>query len=111
MGRQINIELIDDLDGTALGGEGVTIHFAVNGTEYSIDLSKENADGFHDALAPYVKAGRKIASNTKRSAGRGRAQRASDTKAVRDWARDNGYEVSDRGRLPADIVEAFAAAH
>ncbi|ANI90962.1 histone-like nucleoid-structuring protein Lsr2 [Dietzia timorensis] len=111
MARQINIELIDDIDGTALGEEGVTIYFGLNGTDYSIDLSKENADEFYGVLDPYVRNAQKVSANSRRGGGKSRAEKGTDSKAVRDWARENGYDVSDRGRIPADILRAFAAAH
>ena len=111
MARQINIELIDDIDGTVLGEDGTTIRFSVGGADYEIDLNSSNAEAFHEALAPYIKNGRKVASNSRRGASRSRTASNTDTKAVREWARDNGYEVSDRGRIPAPILEAFAAAH
>src|SRR4051794_6027373 len=103
-------EFIDDLDG---GKADRTVTFAVDGTTYEIDLSKRNAAAFAKALKPYVEAGRKVRRPGK-TATRGTARRSrqngSDLAAVREWARANGHTVSDRGRIPAAILEAHAAA-
>jgi hypothetical protein len=106
-------QITDDLDGTVLEeGEGKQVTFSVEGRAYEIDLSESNAKKFHDALAPFVGAAR-----TTGSAGVGRTPRAStraktdlDLGAVREWARANGHTVSDRGRVPATIVDAYRAA-
>lgn len=110
MARQINIELVDDLDGTVLGEEGQTIHFAVNGVEYSIDLSRENADAFFEALDPFIKNAEKVTGAARRTA-KGKTDKANSARAVREWARENGYEISDRGRIPSEILAAFTEAH
>jgi len=83
-------------------GDPETIHA-------TIDLSDENAEAFRQAIAPYIEAGRRVTSaraKTPRARSGGR-----NTKAVREWARANGYDVSDRGRIPADIMDAYAAAN
>lgn len=110
--RQIT-QLIDDLDGTVLD-DGVTINFSVNGHTYEIDLSPESAEAFHDVLAPYIKAGRPVAGNTSRTTTQGRSGGKSgrtDLAAVRAWAKDNGHDVSDRGRVSVSVLEAYDAAH
>lgn len=111
MARKINIELIDDIDGKSLGDEGVTVYFGLNGTDYSIDLSKENADEFYGVMDRYVRNAQKVSASSRRGGGMARSEKGTDSKAVRDWARENGYDVSDRGRIPADILRAFAAEH
>ncbi|WP_394278390.1 Lsr2 family protein [Microbacterium sp.] len=85
--------------------------FSVDGRDYEIDLSNENADKLHEALAPFVNAARQI-----RSAASPRVRRSSsgpkddlDLTAVREWARANGHNVSDRGRVPGAVLEAYAA--
>ena len=112
MAQQFQVQYIDDLDGSNLGSVANTISFAFEGKEYSIDLSDENAAQFREVMAPYVNSGHPVtrskAKLARKSSGR---SSAGDTKAIREWARDNGYEVSDRGRIPAGIVEAFAAAN
>ncbi len=115
MAERIVRQLIDDLDGSEIpDGAGERVVFSLRGTEYQIDLSKANVAKLEKAFKPYVEAGSKIrgrgARGTKsvRSTGpSGREQLA----AIRDWARSNGYEVSDRGRIKAEVVDAFEAAH
>ncbi|MCW1249224.1 Lsr2 family protein [Acaricomes phytoseiuli] len=111
MAQKVNIILVDDLDG---GTAEETIAFGLDGTGYEIDLSVAHAEKLRNALKPYVEAARK---NTARGGrGRGRGSRAgaansNDISRIRQWARDNGYTVSDRGRIQADIVEAYHKAN
>lgn len=111
MARQINIELVDDIDGSPLGEDAQVINFAVNGTEYTIDLSPQNADKFFEALAPYIQNAQRVGRIGRRGSAKGKTDKSNDSSAVRDWARKNGYEVSDRGRIPKSIFEDFAKAH
>lgn len=117
MARRIVHQLVDDLDGTVLDiGSGETVHFSLDGVAYEIDLTEENAAALRDALAPYVAAARSISSARATSAGAGGSGRTrrrpgqQDYSAVRAWAKDNGYKVSERGRVPASVLEAYAAA-
>lgn len=105
-------QLIDDLDGTPLEeGEGKQITFSVEGRAYEIDLSDGNAEKFYGALAPFVDAARSVSSPARSSNQRdSRAKSNLDLGAVREWARSNGHTVSDRGRVPANIVDAYKAA-
>ncbi|MGO1972491.1 MAG: histone-like nucleoid-structuring protein Lsr2 [Propionibacteriaceae bacterium] len=104
MAQRVQIILEDDLDG---GNADETVKFALDGTEYEIDLSKKNAAAMRKALAPYTASARKMSGRRRRgSATKG----ASDAATIRAWATDNGYEVSSRGRIPADLREAYAAA-
>jgi len=109
MAQKVQIILEDDLDG---GEADETVSFALDGTSYEIDLNEDNATKLREALATYVGHARKVTG----SRGRGRAKSASSTsgpspKEVREWARENGHDVPDRGRIPADVREAFDAAH
>jgi hypothetical protein len=109
MAQKVHIVLEDDID----GGEATqTVTFALDGTHYEIDLNDANADKLREALATYVGHGRKVTGGQAR---RGRRQAASSggvsAKEVRDWARANGYTVPDRGRIPADVRQAFDAAN
>jgi len=115
MARRIVHQLVDDLDGTVLEiGSGETVLFSLDGTAYEIDLTDDNAAALRAAIAPYVSAARSISSSRGGSSASARTRRRSgqqDYGAIRSWARDNGYQVSDRGRVPASVTEAYEAAH
>ena len=109
MAQKIQTLFIDDLDGGEAEG---TVRFGLDGTEYEIDLSAENAQALRDALARYVKAARRAGSSTRRPA-RGRRRAPADglnTTEVREWAKAQGIDVKDRGRVPAELVVKFKAA-
>jgi hypothetical protein len=100
--------LEDDLDG---GSADVTVSFALEGKAYEIDLSNDNAQRLREAMQPYVDAARPAAA-APRSARRSSAKVLGESPAqVREWARANGYEVNERGRIPANILAAYRAAH
>lgn len=107
MAQRVNIVLVDDIDGSEAAE---TVAFGLDGTSYEIDLNDKNAAKLRDALANYVGHARKVGG-----ARRGRAATKStggaSAKDVRDWARANGHKVPDRGRIPADVREAYDAAH
>ncbi|MER3390786.1 MAG: Lsr2 family protein [Microcella sp.] len=108
--KRITTELVDDIDGTVIQpGGGGTVAFALDGTSYEIDLADDNQRALRDALAPFIANAR---STGRRAGGapRRRSSGSSDTAAVREWAQRNGYTVGDRGRIPAEIREAYAAA-
>lgn len=103
--QKVQVLLVDDLDG---GEADETVTFAVDGVSYEIDLTTENADKLRKLLSPYVDSGRKTGGRS----GRGRARGArgasvsassQDTAKIRAWAKENGFEVNDRGRVPAQI--------
>lgn len=108
--------LVDDIDGTELkDGQGETVTFTYEGTEYSIDLSNKNKKKLDDALAPFVGNATKLGGRrTQRSTSSGTSSARTDRtqlQAMRDWARDHGYKVSDRGRVSQEIQEAYHAAN
>ncbi|WP_366001928.1 Lsr2 family protein [Microbacterium sp.] len=106
--------LVDDLDGTVLEeGDGKQITFSIEGRSYEIDLSDRNADKFYAAVAPFVDAARPVGRSTSASRRTRSTRRPSDIDlaAVREWARANGHTVSDRGRVPASVLEAYGAAN
>lgn len=109
MARQTIVRLRDDIDG---GEAAETVQFTWAGTSYEIDLSKKNAAAFAEAIAPYLRAGRRVRGGGRRAGSARRSARpaTSDVSAVRTWAVENGYAVSSRGRLPANIIAAFNAA-
>lgn len=84
-----------------------TVRFSVDGDEYEIDLSGKNAGSFFDAVRPFQKAGRRVRTNRRQRPAEDRQR----TAKIRSWARENGIEVSQWGRLPADLEERYKAAH
>lgn len=103
----MHITLEDDLDGSK--GDD-TVRFGLDGTEYEIDLSTKNAKALREALAPYVAVARKSRTTRRRTSGAARNSRE-ESRIIRQWAKDNGYTVSERGRVPVSIREAYQAAH
>jgi len=103
MAKRVVETLIDDLDGSDADR---TLSFAFDGDQYSIDLSSANIDKLEAALAPYIGAARKTASRGGASRRRGSAG-GGDTKEAREWLRSNGHQVSDRGRIPAPLMELY----
>lgn len=113
MAQKITTLFIDDIDGGAAEG---TVRFALDGTEYEIDLNAKHSEELRSALGRYVSHARKVGGASRR-AGRaaGRAGRGSgstlNTTEIRNWARENGYDIKDRGRVPADLVAKYQAAN
>jgi hypothetical protein len=122
MATMTTVTLVDDLDGSEASG---SVSFALDGASYEIDLSEDNAEKLRDALAGYVASARRV-DGGRRGPGRPKAAAAKparavrgartapdreQTAAIREWARSNGYEVSERGRLSATVLSAFEAAH
>ncbi|MDQ6658010.1 MAG: Lsr2 family protein [Actinomycetota bacterium] len=113
MATQTTTTLVDDIDGS----DAVeTVEFALDGASYEIDLNEKNAKKLRDAVANYVAHGRHVSARG--AAGGRRGSKAASVRnsreqlqAIRDWARRSGYEVSDRGRIAAAIVDEFNAAH
>ena len=109
MAQKTQILFIDDLDGGEAEG---TVRFGLDGADYEIDLSAENAAALRTALARYVDAARRAPAGSRRPgrSGRRAGDGPADATAVRVWARSQGIEVKDRGRVPAGIVMKFRAA-
>jgi len=106
MAQRVQVVLVDDIDG---GTADETVTFALDGVAYEIDLTTANAARLRDALAPWVGSGRRVggrARTARRGAGRSSGGRNTE---IREWARSNGYKVSDRGRIPAEVKAAFDA--
>jgi hypothetical protein len=108
MAQKVQVLLVDDLDD---GKADETVQFALDGTSYEIDLSSKNAAKLRDALAGYVGAARRVTARGGRRRGRARPADDGSAREIREWARANGFQVSDRGRVPAEVTEAFRAAH
>ena len=112
MAQHFQVRYTDDIDGSDLGETANTLSFAFEGKEYSIDLSDDNAEAFRQTIAPYIEAGHRVASAKAKAARKNTGKTPpTDTKAIREWARENGHDVSDRGRIPADVMDAYAAAN
>jgi hypothetical protein len=115
MAERIVRQLIDDIDGSEISdGGGERIEFSLRGVEYQIDLSAANIAKLDKALKPYVDAAAKVRGGGARrvkSIGAKAASSKEQLSAIREWARKNGHEVSDRGRIKAEVLEAFEAAH
>lgn len=109
MAQKVQTLFIDDIDGSAAEG---TVRFGLDATDYEIDLNAAHAQQLRNALASYVRAGRRVGSGSRRPARGGRSGSASglNTAEVREWAKAQGIEVKDRGRVPAEVVVKFKAA-
>ncbi|HHW51315.1 MAG TPA: Lsr2 family protein [Pseudoclavibacter sp.] len=106
------LTLIDDIDGSVIeGGNGGTVVFSVAGQYYSIDLSDANTQLLKDALAPFIAKARKTAPVGVSTSSRKAKTSGEDVAAIREWARENGIEVSARGRIPESVRKAFAEAN
>jgi hypothetical protein len=113
MAQQTTVRFVDDLDGSEASG---TFDFSLEGRNYQVDLSDQNAAKLRDALAPFIDVARKTGGRR-----RGRTQRQTamtdtpspsnreDTAAIREWARAHGHKVSDRGRISKSVMEAYKA--
>jgi Lsr2 len=109
MAQKVQVILVDDIDG---GPAEETLSFSVDGVSYEIDLSSANAAKLRDSFAPYVGTARRVGGRS--SPGRGRARRGSGdnrTAQIREWARANGHQVNERGRVAAGLVAAYDKAH
>ena len=118
MAQKTIVTLVDDLTGEV--AENIsTVEFALDGKAYELDLTDENSTKLRDALAQYVNAARKIGGRRRSGARPGRAIKSTShttgynretLKSIREWAKKNGHNVSDRGRLPADVLQAWESA-
>jgi hypothetical protein len=101
----MQILYVDDIDGSEAEG---TVRFGFDGTDYEIDLNKKHAEQLAKAIGPYVEAARKVSSA--RRAARGSRSARHNQSDVRAWARAQGLKVSDRGRIPADVLAKYESA-
>ncbi|WP_332367310.1 MULTISPECIES: histone-like nucleoid-structuring protein Lsr2 [unclassified Micromonospora] len=112
MAKQIIHKLVDDLDG---GDADETVKFALDGVQYEIDLSASNAGKLRDVFAPYIASGTKVGRGgvvVGGRAARGRGGATADreqNRAIREWAKKAGKDISDRGRIPQEIVDEYHA--
>lgn len=108
MARKASVVMTDDIDGSPNAG---TVTFGLDGVSYEIDLAQSNRARLAEELAPFIAAGRR-ASARRPAAGRaGRGARSADRAAVRAWARQAGMAISERGRISAEVIRQYEAAH
>jgi hypothetical protein len=112
MARQVITTLIDDLDGKKADR---TVEFSLDGTSYTIDLSDANAGKLRKALDPFINAGTRVGRGPGRVRPAGGSARTAgsrdENKAIREWAASNGHQISERGRIPQSVSDAYRAAH
>ena len=113
MATQTKVELIDDLTGDKADE---TVLFGIDGREFEIDLTRDHAGELRDNLARYLAKARKVGKRTivstrSKHAASGQRQSREQTAAIREWARANGHNISDRGRIPLQVAKAFENAH
>ena len=107
MAQKVQTLYIDDIDGGEAAG---TVRFGLDGVDYEIDLSREHTGELHTALRKYIDHARKVGGTSRRAPRGRRVGSGIDTTAVRSWAREQGIDIKDRGRVPADIVAKYEAA-
>ncbi|MDE9364442.1 Lsr2 family protein [Luteipulveratus sp. YIM 133132] len=103
MAQKLQVLLLDDVDGSEAAE---TVSFGLDGVTYEIDLSASNAAEFRKELSTWTESARRTGGRRSTTKAPGTSNRHDLTK-VRDWARDNGYSVSDRGRVSREIQEAY----
>lgn len=110
MARKQVVQFIDDLDGKVLE-EFVTVRWSLGDKQYEFDTSPVHADQFYQSLEKYVAASRRASSARQSRNGTGKVKPAEQIAVIREWARNNGYDINNRGRIPAPIIEAFETAN
>ncbi|MDT7618584.1 MAG: hypothetical protein QOG20_3576 [Pseudonocardiales bacterium] len=111
MAKQTTVTLVDDLDGSEADEQ---IEFAVDGRSYEIDLSAANGARLRDALSPFVSAARRTGGRRGSSSGSAPSRPSSDreqNQAIREWAQEQGMKISERGRIPSNVLEAYHRSH
>jgi len=108
MAKTVSVVVTDDIDGSP---NAETVAFTFDGQSYEIDLGKKNLAKLQKSLQPFMDAGRRTAQRSGARAGRGGTRSRNDNTAVRAWAAEQGLKVSQRGRISAEIVSKYDAAH
>ncbi|APB01142.1 histone-like nucleoid-structuring protein Lsr2 [Nocardia seriolae] len=111
MAKKVTVTLVDDYDGESKADE--TVFFSIDGNDYEIDLSNKNAGKLRESLETWTEKARKVGRSKRKVAAGGRTRPAVDREestAIREWARAQGHQVSSRGRIPAEIVDAYQRA-
>ncbi len=107
MAQKVHVLLVDDIDG---GQADETVTFGLDGVTYEIDLNTDNANALRESMSRFVDKSRRPSGGRAASRGKARSGRvpsAGNTAEIREWAKANGHKVSERGRIPASVVEAF----
>jgi hypothetical protein len=114
MAQRVQVELVDDINGEEAQE---TVRFGVDGTEYEIDLTTENAEKLRSSLSEYVDKGRKAKAGRRGQTGQNSPSASTtnskreETQKIRQWAQDNGHNPSSRGRITQSIIDAYNEAH
>lgn len=111
MAKQTTVTLVDDLDGSEADEQ---VEFAVDGRSYEIDLSSANVERLREALAPFISAARRSSGRRRSTATAAPARAATDreqNQAIREWAQQQGMKISERGRIPSNVLEAYHQSH
>ncbi|GAA4289076.1 Lsr2 family protein [Georgenia daeguensis] len=113
MAQKKHVVLIDDLDGSPASE---TVAFSLDGADYEMDLNEAHAEALRESFAEWIGHARRVSGRKKSTGRRGASSTAAspsafDTAKVREWARQNGYTVSDRGRIPSSVREAYSLAN
>ncbi|MHA6794041.1 histone-like nucleoid-structuring protein Lsr2 [Pseudonocardia bannensis] len=111
MAKQTTVTLVDDLDGTEADEQ---IEFSVDGRSYEIDLSAANVSKLRDALAPFISAARRTGGRRGGGSSPAPARPVADreqNQAIREWAQQQGMKISERGRIPTNVLEAYHKNH
>ncbi|MVU75688.1 Lsr2 family protein [Nocardia sp. ET3-3] len=111
MAKKVTVTLVDDYDGESKADE--TVFFSIDGNDYEIDLSNKNAGKLRESLEQWTEKARKVGRSKRTKVAAGRTRPAVDREestAIREWARAQGHQVSSRGRIPAEIVDAYQRA-
>src|SRR4051794_11012025 len=107
MAQKKHVVLVDDVDGSPASE---TVRFALDGTEYEIDLNEAHAEALRETITEWIGPARKTGGRKKAAVRTTAATSTTDTTKIREWARQNGYTVSDRGRIPSKVREAYELA-
>lgn len=111
MAKQTTVTLVDDMDGSEADEQ---VEFAVDGRSYEIDLSAANVARLRDALGPFVSAARRTGGRRSSAGGAAPSRPSTDreqNQAIREWAQQQGMKISERGRIPSNVLEAYHQNH
>ena len=106
MAQKVQTLYVDDIDGSEAEG---TVRFALDGTDYEIDLNAAHSQALRNSLQTFIAHARKVGGARRAARGR-RSATAMDTTAIRAWARGQGIDIKERGRVPAEVIEKYKAA-